>query len=99
LQEFGIHFTTEYLKMFLEEPIEVVVNCNRSEQQMYVRMKMGKKKEEEKGAIMTTGWKEVVKEFSLRRGEIFAFSFRDQHGTRFEDPRGRLRLVMVPLDN
>jgi hypothetical protein len=58
-------------------------------------MKIGKKG----SAIMTTGWKEVVHEFNLRKGQICVFSFRDQLGTRFQDAQARLRLVILPLGN
>jgi hypothetical protein len=92
-------FSNDYLNKFLDEPIEVVINCNRSEEVKYVRMKKGEKKGKIGNAMMTTGWKEVVEEFDLRKGDICAFSFRDQSGTRFQDVRARLRLLIVPLDN
>ncbi|KAM0838075.1 hypothetical protein ACQ4PT_061213 [Festuca glaucescens] len=71
---FGLKFSIDYLNNYLQLPIQVVVNYNRSEQEMYVSMKMGKKG----GAIMMTGWKEVVHAFNLRRRQICVFSFRDQ---------------------
>jgi hypothetical protein len=81
LQVFGQKFSVDYLNNYLQVPIQVVVNCNRSEQQMYVCMKIGKKG----SAIMTTRWKEVVHAFNLRRGQICVYNFRDQLGKRFQE--------------
>jgi hypothetical protein len=72
-------FSDVYLNKFLEHPIEVVVNCNRSEKEKYVRLRMG----EYGSAMMTSGWKEVVEEFKLKKGEICIFSFKVQSGAWF----------------
>ena len=92
-------FSIDYLNRFLtksngeHQEIYVVVNCNRSHQEMYVNMKIGARG----NAIICKGWKKIVNEFKLRRRDICVFSFRDQFGTRFEDIATRLRLVIQSL--
>jgi hypothetical protein len=50
--------------------------------------------------MMTSGWKEVVEEFKLKKGEICIFSFKVQSGAWFQDGKARLRLVdILPLHN
>ena len=91
LQVFNEEFTKNYLYDFLSNPIEVVVNCPWSYKDMFVTLLLG----ENKTAMITDGFHEVVQEFNLREGFIYSFSFRAQK--IFRDDKMSLKLVISKI--
>lgn len=90
--EFSQSFTNEFLLgFFICEPVEVVVNCSYSNNEVYVWMILvssGK-------ATITSGLTEAVKEYNLKEGDICSFSFTD--GRKFSSPKDESAFVRLEI--
>lgn len=111
-QVFSKEFTNTYLLKFLRpvlcsraprhgvpkgsEVILLAVNKPTVSKTQYCRMMLT----ESGQAVICFGWKDVVKTFSLKEGDVCLFSFRDTRiiPVKIRDPAAWLQLVIIKLD-
>ena len=76
MQDFGTEYTQTYLKKYLKEPIEVVVECaNFFRKEFTVKMKIG---EGTNKAMLSGGWAKAMDGYKMKEGQIYLFVFNDK---------------------
>lgn len=112
LQEFTPAYTSIFLLKFMmtksdlkrgiacgAEVIDIVVNSNDSSLDKYCRLGL----DIDGRAKITTGWKNVLKAFNLKHGDICLFTFKDARG-QLTDKKSELfgawlRLIITKLED
>ena len=72
MQKFALDFTNRYLKEFLKDPEDVLIQCTNRNKHRIVKMKLG---EASGRAMLSGGWAKAAEYFRLKEGEIYLFSF------------------------
>jgi hypothetical protein len=76
--EFSAKFTQRYLKKYLDDAIEIPVQCAGYHKSYKVKMRLG---QDLKRAMLTSGWAKAVRRFGLEEGSIYNFCFSvDRNG-------------------
>jgi hypothetical protein len=77
-KEFSAKFTQRYLMKYLDDAIELPVQCAGYRKSYNVKMRLGL---DLKRAMLTSGWAKAVRRFGLEEGCVYIFCFTvDENG-------------------
>jgi hypothetical protein len=71
-KEFSAKFTQRYLMKYLDDAIELPVQCAGYRKSYNVKMRLGL---DLKRAMLTSGWAKAVRRFGLEEGCVYIFCF------------------------